>query len=277
LFVIHSDGNGYLDACALNKTDASCARAEIAFTWDDVRKTLCMGKLFVMFSGGKDSLCLLAYMKGLCEQTGKEFVALHADTTAGFPEVELYVEKVCKKLHVPLVTVRPPRGYFELAKRWGIPGVRSRWCCSTLKIAPMRRYLAGIDGPKVIFDGIRAAESNIRSTYIPLWYHPSFRAICASPLFGWSDEKVRNYIKKKELPASPAENLGTSAECWCGAYKCRSDFEALLAVHPEIFDQLVEVEGAQNGKYTFLYEKGMRIPLESLRKNAQRSNATASK
>jgi len=47
---------------------------------------------------------------------------------------------------------------------------------------------------------------------------------------------------------------------------CRSDFELLLNIHPEIFDKLVEVEKAQKGKYTFLYEKGERIPLASLKK-----------
>jgi hypothetical protein len=36
-------------------------------------------------------------------------------------------------------------------------------------------------------------------------------------------------------------------------------------VHPEIFDRLVDVEKAQKGRYTFLYENGKRVPLKSLR------------
>jgi hypothetical protein len=59
--------------------------------------------------------------------------------------------------------------------------------------------------------------------------------------------------------------MGTSGECWCGAYKCRGDFEALLDVHPDIFEKLVQVEKAQRGEFTFLYEGGRRVPLESLR------------
>jgi 3'-phosphoadenosine 5'-phosphosulfate sulfotransferase (PAPS reductase)/FAD synthetase len=266
LYVCHSNGNGYFKACNLDKEQAISVRSKISINRDDVLKTLRMGRAMVLFSGGKDSLCLLHYLSRLAKSIEKEITALHVDTTVGFPEVEDYVRNVCQQFKVKLVTVRPPYNYFELAKRWGIPGVKSRWCCETLKIAPIRRFFSNLDGPKVVFDGIRAAESNLRATYVPIWYHPSFRCISVSAVFGWSDEKVDKYIEQNNLPKSPAADLNTSAECWCGAYKCRSDFEALLKIHPEIFDKLVEVEKAQRGKYTFLFENGVRIPLSSLRK-----------
>jgi 3'-phosphoadenosine 5'-phosphosulfate sulfotransferase (PAPS reductase)/FAD synthetase len=250
----------------LNGEQAKEARSKVRLSREDILKLLRMGRAFVLFSGGKDSLCLLEYMRRLAGSANKEITALHADTTAGFPEVEEYVRETCDKLKIPLVTVRPQHDYFEAAKKWGIPGVRSRWCCSTLKVAPLRRFLSTIEGPKIIFDGIRAAESNIRATYIPVWFHPAFRCISVSPIFGWSDIKVENYIRHHSLPKSPTSDLNTSAECWCGAYKCKSDFEALLEIHPDIFDKLVEVEKAQQGKYTFLFENGERIPLTSLKK-----------
>lgn len=265
LYVVHTNGKGRLDACRLSDDEAVARRAAIRFRSDDVLKTLRLGKPFVMFSGGRDSTCLLAYMTGLAKRVGLRITALHADTTAGFPEVEGYVQAVCGTLDVPLVTVRPPRDYFETAKRWGIPGVRSRWCCETLKIAPMRRYLATVQGPKIVYDGIRAAESPLRAKYAPVWFHPAFRSICASPIFCWSDGKVDSYLRNAGLPANPTADLGTSGECWCGAYKCRADFEALLDIHPDIFEKLVEVEEAQRGKFTFLYEKGERVSLASLK------------
>jgi 3'-phosphoadenosine 5'-phosphosulfate sulfotransferase (PAPS reductase)/FAD synthetase len=134
-------------------------------------------------------------------------------------------------------------------------------------VAPIRRFLQGTDGQKVIFDGIRAAESSARSKYTPVWYHPSFKCLSVSPIFYWSDEKVAGYIESSGLPRSPAEKLGTSAECWCGAYQGRADFEALLSIHPEIFQKLVDVERAQKGKYTFVYEKGKNIRLETIRRS----------
>jgi len=265
LYVCHSNGSGAFKACQLTREQSQAARAGISLTRDDALKTLRMGKAFVLFSGGKDSLCLLEYLRRLAKAAGKEITALHVDTTAGFPEVEEYVARVCRRLKVRLEVLRPTHDYFEIAKRWGIPGVRARWCCETLKVAPIRRYLAQIEGPKVVFDGIRAAESPIRATYIPVWYHPAFRCLSVSPIFYWSDAKVLGYIREHKLPRSPVAHLNTSAECWCGAYKCRRDFESLLEVHPEIFDKLVKVEEAQNGRFTFLFEGGQRVPLKTLK------------
>jgi 3'-phosphoadenosine 5'-phosphosulfate sulfotransferase (PAPS reductase)/FAD synthetase len=266
LYVCHTNGNGFFKACEIKDGEATRARGKISINRDDVLKLLRMGQAFVLFSGGKDSLCLLEYLRRLADYAKKEITALHVDTTAGFPEIEEYVEEVCDELNVRLITVRPKHDYFEIAKKWGIPGHRSRWCCETLKVAPIRRFLAEVEGPKLVFDGIRAAESNIRATYMPVWYHPAFKCISASPIFTWSDAKVEKYIERHNLPRSPMADLGTSAECWCGAYKCKADFEALLDIHPDIFDKLIDVEKAQRGKYTFLYESGERIPLTQLKK-----------
>lgn len=274
-YICHSNDSGQLKLCLINRVQRVALRETARLFRADILKTIRLGSPYVLFSGGKDSLCLLHYINSLAKSINKQITALHADTTAGFQEVEQYVQEVCSTLNIPLVTVRPLHNYFSLAKRWGIPGVKSRWCCKTLKVAPIRRYLSNVDGDVVIFDGIRATESNIRATYLPIWYHPSFRCISVSPIFHWSDLKVQEYIENNDLPLSPAANLNTSAECWCGAYKARDDFEALLKVHPEIFDKLVEVEDAQKGKYTFLYENGERIPLRSLKRRNKVLNKLA--
>jgi 3'-phosphoadenosine 5'-phosphosulfate sulfotransferase (PAPS reductase)/FAD synthetase len=265
LYIAHPNGGDEVEFCSLQGEAACQARASLRFTVRDAAKTLRWGRAFALFSGGQDSLCLLDYMRVLTRRARRDLTAIHADTTAGFPEVEDYVKGVCAKLRVALVVVRPPQDYFDLAKRWGIPGVASRWCCETLKIAPIRRYLASVPGPKVVYDGIRAAESNVRGTYVPIWFHPAFRCICVSPIFYWSDARVQRHRRCRRLPAVPGATLGTSAECWCGAYKCQADFEALLEVHPEIYDKLVQVEKAQRGAFTFLYHDGKRVPLASLR------------
>ena len=55
-------------------------------------------------------------------------------------------------------------------------------------------------------------------------------------------------------------------ECWCGAYKRRSDFEKLYKMNRDMFLKLVDVERQNKNGYTFLYEKGQRIPLKTLMK-----------
>jgi 3'-phosphoadenosine 5'-phosphosulfate sulfotransferase (PAPS reductase)/FAD synthetase len=275
LYVCHVNRRGFLDACQLTREDAARIKAELSIFTEDAVKLIRLGRPFALFSGGKDSLCLVARMRKLAKAAGRELTAIHAETTAGFPEVESYVQTVCAQLGVPLTVVRPRRDFFETAKRWGIPSPRSRWCCETLKVAPMKRYLKTIEGPKVIFDGIRAAESTSRAKYTPVWYHPTFKCISVSPIFYWPDEQINRYIRRESLPESPTVRLNTSAECWCGAYQGRKDFEALLSMHPEIFDKLLAVEDAQKGKYTFLYEKGQRIPLAQLKVAPNSHSGTA--
>ena len=265
MYVCHQNGSKEGEFCRLSRHQADEIRQQLTISSADVRKILRLGSSYVLFSGGKDSLCLLHYVKAIADECGASIEAIHANTTAGFPEVEAYVQKVCRLLKVRLHTVRPHRDFFETAKRWGIPGPRSRWCCETLKVAPIRRFLQGVNGPTVILDGIRAAESYARSKYTPVWYHPAFKCISASAIFHWSDAKVESYLKASGLPRSPAAKLGMSAECWCGAYQGRADFEALLSVHPEIYRKLEEVERAQKGKYTFVREKGKRTTLRAIR------------
>lgn len=265
LYICHVNRKGTLDACRLDGEQAIRVKEQLSIFSEDIVKLIRLGQPFALFSGGKDSLCLVARMRGLAKTAKRKLTAIHANTTAGFPEIEPYVQAVCSRLGVPLTVVKPHRDFFDTAKRWGIPSPRSRWCCKTLKVAPIKRHLQSVQGPKIVFDGIRAAESTSRAKYTPVWYHPTFKCISVSPLFYWSDERIKQYIHREKLPESPAVKLNTSAECWCGAYQRREDFETLLSTHPEIFDKLVAVEKAQKGKYTFLFENGRRFPLVQLR------------
>jgi 3'-phosphoadenosine 5'-phosphosulfate sulfotransferase (PAPS reductase)/FAD synthetase len=261
----HRNGKAGPTECVLVDGKADAMRGSVALSARDVRRLLKAMDSYVLFSGGQDSLCLLAYLREVAGDAFARVTALHVDTTAGFPEVTGYVRSVCQALGVPLEIVRPDRDYFDLAKRWGIPGHNARWCCHELKVKPVRDFLARVDAPKAVYDGIRAAESTQRRSYVPVWHHPEFRCLSVSPIIHWSNDDVRAYVGELGLPPSPAAAMGCSAECWCGAYKKRADFEKLLDVHPDIFDKLVEVEEAQRGRYTFIYEQGNQVPLRTLR------------
>ena len=273
LYAVHPDHGGPPEYYALTRAEAKQIRGEVGLSRPDLRRLMKKSASYVLFSGGMDSLALLLYLLQAAPRSKDNVTALHIDTTAGFPEVTRYVRRVCKKLWVRLEVVSPKRDYFELAKRWGIPGFQARWCCKELKVKPVRDFLAQVSGPKVVFDGIRATESYLRSTYLPVWYHPAFRCLSVSPILHWSKDEVREYVEASGVPKSPVAELGCSAECWCGAYKKRSDFEKLLDVHPEIFDKLVDVEKAQSGRFTFIYENGEQIPLTALKRKARRKKA----
>ncbi|MFC1618757.1 phosphoadenosine phosphosulfate reductase family protein [Candidatus Neomarinimicrobiota bacterium] len=264
LYIFHGNGNGVTNGCCPPEKIDREIRRKVELSATDFRKLLRNTHAYILLSGGMDSLCTILYMLHVLKDDGNNITAIHIDTTAGFPEVTEYVKEICEILSVPLKIVSPKRDYFELAKKWGIPNHNARWCCKELKVKPVEEFLSQVDGSKIIIDGIRSAESILRRTYLPVWYHPTFRCLSVSPILGWPNEEVRRYVEASGLPEGPAKEMGCSAECWCGAYKARPDFEKLLEVHPDIFDKLVDVEEAQEGRYTFLFENGKQVALKSL-------------
>lgn len=264
VYVFHKNGSDRPDCCPLDVREANQVRVQVNVMEQDVRTLLCSAKPYVLFSGGRDSLCMLDYVATVASSVGKEVTALHATTTVGFPEVSEYVSAVCRQLKVDLKVVQPAVDYFTLAKQWGIPGINSRWCCRELKIRPMMDFLATVSGPKIVFDGIRAVESSIRAKYLPVWFHPSFNCLAVSAIFHWSDEDVNSYVKKRNLPAEASSLLGTSGECWCGAYKTKDDFKRLYYLNRDIFSKLQEVEENNGSGFTFVFERGRRVSLRDL-------------
>jgi 3'-phosphoadenosine 5'-phosphosulfate sulfotransferase (PAPS reductase)/FAD synthetase len=266
IYVIHNINGTVKNVCGLDEEKAEQIRPEVNVSKSDLRSILNAAKCFVLISGGKDSLATLVYTKEIAEEAGAEVRAIHVDTTVGFPEVTKYVRKLCRQLDVRLSIVRPEKNFFDLAEDWGIPSFRFRWCCRELKIKPIQDFLAKIPGRKVVIDGIRAQESNLRAKYLPIWYHPSFKCLSVSPIFRWTKKQVERYVDSAELPENPVRQLGCSAECWCGAYKTRSDFLKLKEIKPELFDKLSDLEEQSPTGYTFLYKKGQRLPLRELTK-----------
>jgi 3'-phosphoadenosine 5'-phosphosulfate sulfotransferase (PAPS reductase)/FAD synthetase len=269
LHVFHPNGGSEPDICTLDEEEARQIQREVTLHREDVETLLVSARPFVLFSGGRDSLCALHYLATLASSLGQTVTALHVDTTAGFPEVTGYVESICRRLEVRLEIVTPGVDYFTLAKEWGIPGVSSRWCCRELKIRPMAEFLARVPDRKIVFDGIRAMESAVRGRYLPVWFHPSFNCLSVSPIFEWTDQDVDSYAGHTGLPPNPCAELGTSGECWCGAYKSRADFEALYHLHPDLYDRLMDVEKANKHGFTFVYENGQRIPLKKLQREIE--------
>jgi len=266
LYVLHIKKREVFKVCRLEGARADQVRKRTLHLERDVERILDKGKSFVLFSGGKDSLATLGYLKNIANGNAENITALYADTTAGLPENIAYVKKACAYFGVNLQIVRPKADYFTLVKDWGIPSFGFRWCCRELKIKPIEDYLKNIEGPKVVFDGIRAAESRIRRQYIPIWYHPSFKCLSVSPIFYWTNEDVITYINSNGIPKTLLHSLSSSTECWCGAYKTETDFRKLYDINPEMYKKLSRVEEDIQYRYTYLYKNGNQISLRDLEK-----------
>ena len=270
IYILHIKWRKVRKVCELNQEQANSIRDKVSIRVSDIKRLLEYGKPFILFSGGKDSLATLVFLRDLSKQVNRDLTAIYVDTTAGLPENTKYVRKVSRYLGITLKVVKPKVDYFTLAKRWGIPSFGYRWCCRELKIKPIEQYLDSIKEPKVVFDGIRAAESNIRKQYIPIWYHPSFKCLSVSPIFHWTDDQVNSFINSNGIPKTLLHSLGTSTECWCGAYKTEKDFKKLYELNRDMFYKLAEVEKENKYRYTFLYKNGQKIPLRDLERQILR-------
>jgi len=266
IYILHIKREKVREVCELDQGQSNNIRDKVSILESDIKRLLKSRKSFILFSGGKDSLATLVYLKDFAKKDDNDLTAIYVDTTAGLPENTKYVKKVCKYLEVNLKIVRPKVDYFTLAKEWGIPSFKYRWCCRELKIKPIKEYLDSIKEPKVVFDGIRAAESNVRKQYIPIWYHPSFKCLSVSPIFYWPDDDVIAYINNNGIPKTLLHSLGTSTECWCGAYKTIADFKKLYELNRDMFYKLIMVEDENKNGYTFIYKNGQKISLRDLEK-----------
>lgn len=221
IYFLHRNAFGLGEACALRQEDMKQLRGKVKLGTKDIRKLLQSAEVFILFSGGSDSLSTLDYTNRIALKIGKRVSAIYVDTTVGFPEITSYVRNVCKKLHVKLQVLRPKADFYSLAKKWGIPNHNSRWCCRVLKIGPIAEFLSRQHRPVIVFDGIRAAESSIRAKYLPLWVHPSFKCLSVSPIFIGRIRTFTHILKKGNFQEALLSLLGVRPNA--GAERTRKE------------------------------------------------------
>jgi len=221
----------------------------------------------VLFSGGKDSLATLSYVKELADEVDVDTLALHVWTGVTLPGVEDYIRRVCRQLRVGLVVIRPKTDFWEFARDVGFPSRTWRWCCRQLKVEPLKDYLRACREPKIIFDGRRKAEWTRRKKTRNYGWDRVTRCWWISPIFFWSDSRVQAYLMERDLPISPVYRvLNCSGECICGAFAHKRSFMKLRANYPEFFERLVQLEAERRVGYTFLFDGNKRTPLRELKK-----------
>lgn len=98
-------------------------------------------KVIVTFSGGKDSLASLLWVRN---NLTKDFITIFCDTGWEHPLTYKYIEEIREQLGLNLITVKSKKfdGMADLAKkksRW--PSSQRRFCTSELKTIPMIDYI----------------------------------------------------------------------------------------------------------------------------------------
>lgn len=93
IFIFHIKNKKVRKICAMNQAQSERIRKKVYVLDRDIRSLLEKRKPFILFSGGKDSLATLAYLKSLTNGSGNNITALYVDTTAGLPENTEYIKR----------------------------------------------------------------------------------------------------------------------------------------------------------------------------------------
>ncbi len=231
------------------------------------------GKVYVSYSGGKDSTVLLHLVRSVYP----EIPAVFVDTGLEFPEIREHARAtenlVIVKPQLSFRKVIETKGYpvigkevahwIDLAQRGMPSGIRqvnsdgrfgvkrygylvdapfrvSRDCCDILKKEPARRYSK--ETGRAPYLGMRADESRLRreAWVIHGENDTGSKRPSSSPLSIWTDKDVWGYIRENSLTYATVYDKGYERTgcifCMFGITQDRDRFLKLKATHPDLWE-----------------------------------------
>jgi 3'-phosphoadenosine 5'-phosphosulfate sulfotransferase (PAPS reductase)/FAD synthetase len=234
------------------------------------------GKVFVSFSGGKDSTALLDLVRSIYP----EVPALFIDTGMEYPEITEFVKGVEN-----VVWLKHSSTYKEIVEHYGYPAINkatayrveaarngetdsepyseeverligapfkiSNKCCEILKAENLSGYIESTGRRPIV--GIMAYESLGRARSLMKYgYNSSRMAVPTShPIGFWLEEDIIRYILSNRLKyASIYGDFATYGEkrtnCMYCLYGCQSEkepnkFQRMRLTHPQEYDYAINV------------------------------------
>jgi len=169
-----------------------------------------LGKPWVLFSGGKDSLATLLLA---VEALGRDGVrgVVYVEVTGNTHEAcTQYVYRVCERLGLELAHLRrDDLDFFDALVKWGVPHRVNRWCWNEFKVKVWLRVK-----PPVFLAGVKHSDSKHRE--LAGWSRPKqiHGMIVFSPIYHWTTDDVLDYIRSRNIELNPCyEKFGHSGNC----------------------------------------------------------------
>jgi len=198
---------------------------------------------FALLSGGRDSVVAAHKMFQDAENDRKNPVAVYLDTTIGITENREYIEDLCDRYNWQLWTLRTQENYEELVRKYGFPGpAKHQMAYAALKERQLRK-LGSIAEDPVFYTGIRRHESRRRMGNAE-YEQEQHGALWKSEIIDWTIQDVKEYIDEHDIPESPLWDKGHFKDCGCGAYGTPEELLELEANHPEIYEEIRELENS---------------------------------
>lgn len=204
-------------------------------------------------SGGEDSVA--ATHAAMTFGPAEEVVFLHTrtDPPDAYSAIDAaigWLRDWCDGNGWPFRVVEAPESFAEIVREKGYPGPSRHFLMyRRLKDRPIDERRKGADGDLHCWTGIRRWESDNRmEVATPEGERGDGRWFWHSPLVNWTDQRVEDYIDRFGLePAPVVQELGRSADCFCGCFGDRAELVDLAAAgfeeHADWLDSLETPEG----------------------------------
>lgn len=238
-------------------------------------------KIIVQFSGGKDSLASLLWVRN---NLSKDFLTVFCDTGWESEITYGYIQEISEQLKLNLITLKSKKydGFLDLVKRKKrFPSTKARFCTEELKSKPMIDYILDIMKDDIlIIQGIRKNESLSRSkmnqqcTYFKYYFQPygidkkgkekfhtyrkkeviKFKQNHSDdilrPVFEWTAKEVMQYILDNGLEPNPLYKMGMKR---VGCFPCvmanNVDILSMIKFAPERLKMVEEEEILKNSSF----------------------------
>ncbi len=227
----------------------------------------------VMFSGGKDSSCLVHKMLN----EGERIKVVFCNTGWELPETLKYIDEFNKLyLDGELTTLKNEKydGMKDLIyKKNYMPTVHQRFCTEELKINPLKEYVKKFRYPFELFNGVRAEESLSRRNLTEEVFDEFMQCWVKRPLLSWTSVDVFNYLRDNEVIINPLYKKGMK-RVGCGPCIMISlkELAVLKETHPERIDEIREIEAVTKQQF---FQSNF-IPERFRTSKSSRGNARAS-
>jgi phosphoadenosine phosphosulfate reductase len=133
------------------------------------------------------------------------------DTGRLFPETYDVWARTERRYGVRVLAFTPEHRAVEaMIARQGIDGFRSSVearldCCAVRKVVPLARAL---DGGAAWITGLRADQSAGRGQLLPASFDEERRLIKVNPLFDWTRERTREFVRAHDVPCNALHERG---------------------------------------------------------------------